>query len=123
MANSKPSPSCHHYAAFLLATAFREPLPVLLAATLPCFWVYREIGRHILATARSDNPFHAWIETYGGEAFSAAVDRMIATTDRAAERAGPATIDAMHRAYGRASQLEWIFWDAAYRLERWPVEA
>jgi thiaminase (transcriptional activator TenA) len=116
-----PSPACHHYAAFLLATAFRESLPVLLAATLPCFWVYREIGRHIVAHATPENPFHAWIETYGGEAFATAVDRMIETTDAVAAQAGDATVEAMHRAYRRATQLEWMFWDAAYRLEGWPV--
>ena len=29
------SPACHHYACFLLATAFREPMPVVAAALLP----------------------------------------------------------------------------------------
>jgi len=27
----------------------------------------------------------------------------------------------MHAAFTRATQLEWIFWDSAYRLETWPV--
>ena len=27
----------------------------------------------------------------------------------------------MHAAFMRATQLEWIFWDSAYRLEAWPV--
>ena len=26
----------------------------------------------------------------------------------------------MHEAFTRATQLEWAFWDAAYRLETWP---
>ena len=24
-------------------------------------------------------------------------------------------------AFVRATQLEWMFWDSAYRLERWPI--
>lgn len=118
---SMPSPTCHHYAMFLLATAFREPFPVVLAATLPCFWVYREVGRHIMAMAKPDNPYGAWIDAYGGEAFAATVDQMIAATDAAAEEVGPSTTATMHRAYRRAAQLEWGFWDAAYRLEQWAV--
>jgi len=27
----------------------------------------------------------------------------------------------MHWAFTRATQLEWMFWDSAYRLENWPV--
>lgn len=115
------SPACHHYMAFLVATAFREPLPVLLAALLPCFWIYREVGRDIMTRASSGNAYRAWIETYGGEEFSAAVDRMIGSTDEIGSDANPATLDAMHRAFARATQLEWMFWDSAYRLEQWPV--
>jgi thiaminase/transcriptional activator TenA len=27
----------------------------------------------------------------------------------------------MHAAFTRATQLEWMFWDSAFRLENWPV--
>jgi hypothetical protein len=38
------------------------------------------------------------------------------------ERADRATVrDGMIRAFVRASQLEWMFWDSAHRLESWPV--
>lgn len=115
------SPACHHYTAFLLATAFREPLPVAAAAMLPCFWVYREVGRHIHATAARDNPYRAWIDTYAGEDFAAAVDAMVATTDALAETAAPPVRAAMQAAFTRAMQLEWMFWDSAYREAAWPV--
>lgn len=115
------SPTCHHYGAFLLATAFREPLPVLAAALLPCFWVYREVGSHIHAAARGSNPYQAWIDTYASPEFAEAVDRMIAATDRLADRASGDVLARMHAAFTRAVELEWMFWDSAYRLEAWPV--
>jgi thiaminase (transcriptional activator TenA) len=121
VAATSPSPICHHYTSFLLATAFREPLPVLLAAMLPCFWVYREVGRHLLSRAAASNCYQAWLDTYGGDDFAAAVDRMIAVTDAAAADASPSAQAAMHRAYARAAQLEWMFWDSATRLDTWPV--
>ena len=115
------SPACHHYTGFLLATAFREPLPVIAAAMLPCFWVYREVGHHIHASAAADNPYRAWIDTYAGDDFAAAVDAMIATTDALARAASPSIAGAMRGAFTRAMQLEWMFWDAAYRRAAWPV--
>ena len=121
VARTPMTPVCHHYTSFLLASGFREPLPVHLAALLPCFWVYREVGRHIYAQARADNPYRAWIDTYAGDDFAAAVDRMIEVTDAAAASAGPAILDAMHDAFTRAMQLEWMFWDSAHHLGRWPV--
>lgn len=115
------SPVCHHYTSFLMATAYAEPYPVVLAGLLPCFWIYAEIGRDILARATRPNPYDAWIDTYAGEEFHEAVRGVIATTDRAAASASPATIKRMHAAYARACQLEWMFWDSAWRLAEWPV--
>ena len=116
------SPTCHHYTSFLLATAFREPLPVLLAALLPCFWIYREVGRHIVGQARSDNPYRAWIDTYAGQAFSDAVDAMLASTDAIASTESAGMHGNMHKVFTRAVQLEWMFWDAAFRCEEWPLQ-
>jgi thiaminase/transcriptional activator TenA len=115
------SPACHHYVAFLLATAYAEPYEVLLGALLPCFWIYAEVGRDILAHAAPANAYQAWIDTYAGEDFHAAVRTMIATTDEAAECASRILRDRMHAGFRRATQLEWLFWDSAYRLETWPI--
>lgn len=120
-AQAQLSPVCHHYTSFLMATAYGEPYPVVLAGLLPCFWIYAEIGRDILARAVRPNPYDAWIDTYAGEEFHEAVRAVIATTDRAAEGASLAVRARMHEAYGRASQLEWMFWDSAWRLADWPV--
>lgn len=116
-----PSPACHHYTSFLIATCWAEPYPVALAALLPCFWIYAEIGKDIHARAARDNPYQAWIDTYAGEEFHAAVRAVIATTDEVAARQTAETIARMHLAFTRATQLEWMFWDSAHRRETWPV--
>jgi thiaminase/transcriptional activator TenA len=115
------SPACHHYVSFLLATAYGEPYDVLLGALLPCFWIYAEVGREIHGRARPNNPYQAWIDTYAGEEFHAAVRAVIAATDEAATLASADVRARMHAAFARATQLEWMFWDSAYRLEQWPV--
>jgi len=115
------SPACHHYVSYLVATAYGEPYEVLLGALLPCFWIYAEVGRDIHARAAPANPYQAWIDTYAGEDFHAAVRAMIGATDEAADGVSPSLRERMQVAYTRATQLEWIFWDSAFRLESWPV--
>ena len=114
------SPTCHHYVFFLLATAYAEPYEVVLGALLPCFWIYAEVGRDIHARAAKPNPYQAWTDTYAGEEFHLAVRAVIEATDEVAQAASPALRERMHEAFTRATQLEWAFWDAAYRLETWP---
>lgn len=120
-AASRPSPVCDHYVSYLLRVAALEPFEVVLAAVLPCFWIYREVGKHIHAGAAADNPYRAWIDTYAGEEFERAVDAVIAVTDDVARGASQRAIEQMHASFQRAVQLEWMFWDSAYRLADWQV--
>ncbi|MEM6908158.1 MAG: thiaminase II [Pseudomonadota bacterium] len=115
------SPACNHYVSYLQATCAQAPFEVGLAALLPCFWIYREVGTAIHSSAGPDNPYSAWIETYAGADFSEAVDAVIATLDEVAAECAPRSIERMHLAYRRSAHLEWMFWDSAYRLEGWPV--
>lgn len=113
------TPACHHYTSYLLATAWSATYPVAVAALLPCFWIYAEVGRDIHARSAKDNPYQAWVDTYASEEFHAAVRGVCATVDRLAEEATEATRAAMHAAYKDAARLEWMFWDSAYRLGDW----
>jgi len=120
-ASAELSPACNHYVSFLQATCAQAPFEVGLAALLPCFWIYREVGKAIHESATPGNTYSAWIDTYAGEDFAEAVDAVIATLDQVAADCSPRSIEQMHLAYRRSAQLEWMFWDSAYRLEGWPV--
>jgi thiaminase/transcriptional activator TenA len=120
-ATSEPSPVCDHYVSYLLRVAALEPFEVVLAAVLPCFWVYLEVGKHIHQHAHTPNPFQAWIDTYAGAEFEQAVQQVIAVVDEVATDASERTLTAMHKAFTRAMQLEWMFWDSAYYQRTWPV--
>ena len=120
-ASAAPTPVCEHYVSYLLRVTALEPFEVGLAALLPCFWIYREVGRHIHQSAVKPNPYQAWIDTYAGPEFEAAVDAVISVVDTVANEVSPRVLAAMHHAYPRATQLEWMFWDSAYHLKAWPV--
>ncbi len=120
-ARAEMASTCFTYTNYLLATAHRSPFEVSVAAVLPCFWIYWEVGKHVRAEAAPSNPYRLWIDTYGDKAFGEAVRNVIAIADGTAASAAPAVLDGMMHAFRRASQLEWMFWDSAYRLETWPV--
>jgi thiaminase/transcriptional activator TenA len=119
------SPTCLAYTSFLLATAQTGGYAELVAALLPCFWIYEHVGTEILARQRpdTDNPYLTWIRTYADDEFAAAVRTCRDAVDAAAAAASPATRAAMAAAFTRATEYEWLFWDSAYRLESWPTAA
>ena len=120
-ADAEPTPTCLAYTSYLLSVAATGSFGELAAAILPCFWVYQDVGTRIHETAAPDNPYRAWIDTYADADFEAATKAVIAITDEAAEAAGEAERARMHEAFLRCTQFEWMFWDAAYRQETWPV--
>ena len=120
LAAAEPSPDCLGYTSFLLATAYHEPWEVLVAALLPCFWIYWDVGSRIAKHAASDNPYRAWIDTYADEAFGEAVRAVIGITDRSADATTAAIRDRMMTAFVRSTQYEYLFWDGAYQQRRWP---
>jgi len=120
-AAAEPTPDCLGYTSFLMAAAYHEPWEILLAALLPCFWIYWDVGTEISRRAAPDNPYRAWIDTYADEGFGAAVRAVIAITDTAAAATTDAVRARMMTAFIRSTQYEYMFWDGAYQQRGWPV--
>ena len=118
--DAETSPDCLAYTSYLLAAAYHEPWEVLVAALLPCFRIYWDVGCTIAQKAAPDNPYRAWIDTYADERFGKAVETAVALGDRAATAVTAATRAAMLAAFVRACQYEWLFWDGAYQGRSWP---
>ena len=116
---TEQSPSCLAYTNYLLATAALRPYEQAIAALLPCFWIYREVGLDIHGHSAPNNPYQLWIDTYAGEEFGQHVARAIAITDEVAATASEGMRQAMRTAFVTSSRLEWLFWDSAYRQEAW----
>ena len=113
-------PTCHHYVHFLKSTASLENVEVAVAAVLPCFWIYKEVGDYIYKQQQSDNnPYQKWINTYGGEEFGTIVQQAIAICDDIASGCTAAQQQSMTKAFITSSQLEFQFWDSAYHIRKW----
>lgn len=122
-AATEPTPICEHYVSYLLRLASLEPFEVGVAGVLPCFWIYREVGKRILGIATKPNPYQRWIDTYSGEDFAESVDAVIAVVDQLATHTSERNVRIMHHAFRRSTQLEWMFWDSAYRQSVWPCDS
>ncbi|MBI4245957.1 MAG: TenA family protein, partial [Candidatus Rokubacteria bacterium] len=78
------------YTSYLLAVAYGAPFHEAMAALLPCYWIYWEVGK-TLARAGSPDPLYArWIGTYAAEVFGAVVRGVLDATDQVARRLGEA---------------------------------
>lgn len=117
----KKSPTCLFYTSFLASTA-SDHVAVECAAILPCFWIYREVGREIIKRAKMEgNPFSEWIATYADEGFSRSTDLCISICDKLAADVSEEVRIRMTEAFLNASRLEWRFWNSAYNLESWEL--
>lgn len=116
------SPTCALYTGFLNEVVQFDSIEVSLAAVLPCFWIYKEVGDYLLSIANTkNNPYQKWMDTYGGEGFASSVERAIEITEYYAKNTTPEVREAMSKAFLKTAQMEWMFWDSAHRLEKWPV--
>jgi thiaminase/transcriptional activator TenA len=115
------SPACLLYTSYLLRMT-SAPVEVTMAAVLPCFWIYMEAGNYIKAGARlEDNPYRAWIETYGGEDYARAVHKAIHICDALAASASEKRRREMTDAFVTCARMEWMFWNSAYNIETWMI--
>ncbi|AXJ09398.1 bifunctional hydroxymethylpyrimidine kinase/phosphomethylpyrimidine kinase [Arthrobacter sp. PM3] len=110
-------PVTKSYVDHLLAASVSGSYGVLVAAALPCFWLYAEVGATLHAEflaggAPEAHPYADWLRTYADEDFAAATRQAIAFTDAAARRASAGEREAMALAFRQSSRYEVQFFDA-----------
>ncbi len=109
------------YTSYLLAVAYGRPFHEAIAALLPCYWIYWEVGK-TLERADSPDPLYArWIGTYASEGFGDVVRGVLEAIDAVAASLGSAEREAMRRHFVTTSRFEWMFWEMGYTREGWPV--
>lgn len=114
-------PTTEAYVSYLLSVTQLGSYAEAVAAVLPCYWIYARVGEHLQERGSPDALYQRWIDMYAGEEFTTMVEAVLEATDRAGARASQHELDLMRRHFRAAARYEWMFWDAAYRLEDWPV--
>jgi thiaminase/transcriptional activator TenA len=121
MRSASVTPTTLAYTSYLLRSCHQGSFAEGLAAVLPCYWIYAEVGARLLARSSPDPLYARWIGTYGGEEFGRIVADVLALVDRTGAAAGAAEVAAMREHVVTTSRYEWMFWDASWRREAWPV--
>jgi len=109
------------YTSYLLAAAYGAPYHEAIAALLPCYWIYWEVGRALEREGSPDPLYARWIDTYASTEFGDVVRGVLQATDRVAEQRTPMERECMRRHFVTTSRYEWMFWEMGWRQEGWPV--
>ncbi|MDF2724166.1 MAG: thiaminase [Paenibacillus sp.] len=116
----QPAPTAYAYTSHLIRAAYTGHLGDIMAAILPCYWLYYEIGEKLQGAQPEEPIYREWIAAYGGDWFQHLVQEQIDRIDAIAESVTEADRERMKRHFVISSQYEYWFWDMAYKLERWP---
>ena len=119
--DSQRTPTTQAYTRHLLAVAREGSLAEVVAAVLPCYWIYLEVGRHLAIYQPADPIYQDWIKAYGSETFAGLVQQQLNLVDRLGARAPAHESRRMTEHFIQSSRYEYLFWDDAYRLTAWPV--
>jgi len=115
------APTTRAYVSYMLATAYGGSFAEAVGAVLPCYWIYARVGEELVARSSPDPLYARWIAMYGGAEFQAVVDAVLDVTDRVGATLSDAELTRMREPHRTTSRYEWMFWDAGYRQETWPV--
>jgi thiaminase/transcriptional activator TenA len=120
-AATDPTPATRAYMDHMLVTAGFRGLGETAAALLPCPWSYDEIGKRLAQLEESPNSiYREWVGFYTSGFLRESVRAWRELLELSAAESNSAERLAMQEAFLLSSRHELAFWDAAYRLERWP---
>ena len=115
-------PITQAYIGHLQSIARRGSLSEIVAAVLPCYWIYGEVGRRLHRGAPSKPKiYREWIEIYASEDFWKPMREQIQLMDTLGEATKPREKKLLVDHFVLSSRYEFMFWEQAYRLEGWPI--
>jgi thiaminase/transcriptional activator TenA len=118
---SAPTPTTRAYTSYLLASTTLAPYPEAVAAVLPCYWIYAEVGKELARRGSPDERYQRWIDAYADEEYAGIVAEAVDAVDQTELMMSPLAEPAVTERYQTATRYEWMFWDAAWRRETWPL--
>jgi len=107
--DATPSRATTAYLTHLHASTVDGDYGTVVAALLPCYWIYQDLGERLIGSSSASHPFAAWLDTYADPAFAVANARAIEIVGWAAARADEAGLRAMRTAFITSSEHEEAF--------------
>lgn len=122
MENFKPAPTAYAYTSHLYRAALSGSLAQIVAAMLPCYWLYADIGLKYGEAKPKVKIYENWLNTYASSWFQESTQEMIDLLDELAEKASKVEKEKIKEQFILAKEYELGFWEMSYTFEKWLSE-
>ncbi len=123
VSNVQMAPTNYAYTRHILYTAACGSVAQLVASILPCAWIYAEVGRHFrdLGLPTEDHAYRDWLLVYASPEFEEVGEWLRGVLDERAPRLDGTELGRLEEIFFTSCRYEWMFWEMAWREERWSV--
>ncbi len=123
MSSVSMAPTNYAYTRHMLATAQSGSAAEIAVVTLPCAWIYCVVGQHLLKQGppKAGHPYRDWLMLYASPEFAEVQRWLRKKVDQWAKTAGKEEKRRMKESFVISSRYEWMFWEMAWKEEKWPV--
>jgi thiaminase (transcriptional activator TenA) len=120
---TEAAPTTHAYTRHLLHIAETGSIAEIAASLIPCQLGYAEIGQMLAKAGEPPNQplYGEWIRMYASTEMAEIADWTCSLLDRLTVASSGQERDRLSRVFLTSSRYEYMFWEMAYTLERWPV--
>src|SRR5699024_7679147 len=119
MKHFKPAPTAYAYTSHLYRAALTGQIGQTVAAILPCYWLYADIGKKNQHAKPEETTYQNWIKMYADDWFQTSTQEQIDLLDQIAEEASDHEKEKIKEQFVIAKEFELAFWEMAYTKEDW----
>lgn len=119
MKHFKPAPTAYAYTSHLYRAALSGQTGQTIAAMLPCYWLYADIGKKNQRAKPGKTIYQNWINMYADDWFQTSTQEQIDLLDKIAEESSDQEKEKIKEQFVIAKEYELAFWEMAYTKEEW----
>jgi len=120
--NFKPAPTAYAYTSHLYRAALSGNLAQIVAAMLPCYWLYADIGTTYKDAKPGKKIYQNWLNMYASDWFQESTQEMIDLLDQLADKSSETEKEKIKEQFIIAKEYELAFWEMSYTFETWLSE-
>lgn len=115
------APAAVNYVNYLYRVVQDGDIAEVMAAILPCPWLYQEIGQRFKYAKPSEPLYQQWLDVYSSDEMATSVANQQQLMDRLAT-AAPEKAVKLAQHFKRSCFYEWQFWEMAWTAQDWTKE-
>lgn len=117
--NFHPAPTAYAYTSHLYRSTLQGNLAHTVAAMLPCYWLYADIGKRNEHKNPEPEIYRNWIKMYASDWFQEGTQAMIDLLNNLVEKMNGTEKEKVKEQFIIAKEYELHFWEMSYTKETW----